>query len=99
MYLCSPAEGERFYLRLLLLHVKGACSFDDLKTFENIKYTSFKEAAKARLLLEDDLEWDKCLENAVDVKMPHVLRNLFATICVWANPTDLSLYLKNSNNI
>ena len=24
MYLCSPSEGERFYLRLLLLHVKAA---------------------------------------------------------------------------
>ena len=29
MYLCSPSEGERFYLRLLLLHVKAANSYQD----------------------------------------------------------------------
>ena len=80
MYLCNPAEGERFYLRLLLLHVKAACSFNDLLTFENIQYNSFKDAAKARSLLEDDSEWDKCLENSVLIKMPSTLRNLFASI-------------------
>jgi hypothetical protein len=54
MYLCNPSEGERFYLRLLLLHVKGACGYQDLLTFNGTVFNSFKEAAKARSLLEDD---------------------------------------------
>ena len=93
MYLCNPSEGERFYL-LLLLHVKGACDYQDLLTFDGTVFNSFKEAAKARSLLEDDREWEKCLDDAVMVKMPQSLRNLFASICVWSHPTD-PLFLFN----
>jgi hypothetical protein len=31
VYAC-PTEGERYYLHVLLKHVSGATSFDDLKT-------------------------------------------------------------------
>ena len=84
MFLCSPAEGERFYLRLLLLHVKAACSYQDLLTFNSIIYGTCKEAAKAKSLLEDDCEREKCMDDAVLIKMPQPLRNLFSSICVWS---------------
>jgi hypothetical protein len=32
LYHVSPAEGERFYLRLLLHHVTGATSSQDVRT-------------------------------------------------------------------
>jgi len=32
MYAVSPKEGERYFLRLLLLHQRGARSFEELKT-------------------------------------------------------------------
>ena len=95
MYTVGPSEGERFYLRLLLLHVKGACSFEDLRTHNNIIHSTFKDAAQSRGLLPDDSEWDKCLQEASSIKMPNSLRNLFASICIFSNPTDpLTLFTK-----
>lgn len=40
-----PTEGEIYYLRLLLNHIRGATSFDDLKTFNNTNVVSFRESA------------------------------------------------------
>ncbi|PIA65100.1 hypothetical protein AQUCO_00100527v1 [Aquilegia coerulea] len=57
MYFSNPNFGERFYLRLLLTVVKGPSSFESLY-----------KACIARGLLEDDNEWDKCLEEAVIMK-------------------------------
>ena len=36
MYSVSPTDQERFYLRILLLHVPGAKSYTDLKTVDGI---------------------------------------------------------------
>ena len=84
MYNVSPtADNERFCLRLLLLHVKGATSFEDLKNVDRVPYPSFKEAAKARGLLESDQHLTKTLDEAVSYRMPSQLRELFATICLW----------------
>jgi len=65
MYFVNPKDIERFYLRLLLLHVSGAQSFNDLKTVNDLVYSTFLEAAKARNLIITDNEWDKCLNEAV----------------------------------
>jgi hypothetical protein len=61
-------------------------------------HATFREAAKSRLLLEDDSEWDRCMSDASFVKMPANLRNLFCSICVWSNPADpLALFEKYKN--
>src|SRR5437762_11824221 len=36
MYFIGPSGGEIFYLRLLLMVVKGPTSFDDLRTFDGM---------------------------------------------------------------
>jgi hypothetical protein len=54
MYSVSPSEGERFYLRLLLTAVKGPKSFEDLRTVNNVLYETFKEAAEARGLCDNE---------------------------------------------
>ncbi|GFY37562.1 ATP-dependent DNA helicase [Trichonephila inaurata madagascariensis] len=50
--------------------------------------TSFKEACRARNLLEDGDEWRNCLREACSFQMPSKLRQLFTFICVFCNPTS-----------
>lgn len=87
MYTVSPRESDRYYLRLLLNNVKGATGYSDLKTYNFYLHKTFGEACLARGLIKDDDEWDKCLAEAVEYKMPSVLRNLFVTILIHCAPS------------
>ncbi|XP_075079447.1 ATP-dependent DNA helicase RRM3-like [Nicotiana tabacum] len=82
-------EGERYYLKLLLNHVRGPFSFEDLLMVNERDCQTFKEAVKERGLLESDNSISECLREAVLFKMPSALRNLFATILVHCDPTDI----------
>ena len=97
MYNVSPTDSERFHLRLLLLHVIGATSYVDLRTYKGITYPTFKEAAMQRGLLLNDSEWQSCLEEAVSFQMPVQLRQLFAYICIFQSPAN-ALQLWNAFN-
>uniref|UniRef100_A0ABD2WQT2 ATP-dependent DNA helicase n=1 Tax=Trichogramma kaykai TaxID=54128 RepID=A0ABD2WQT2_9HYME len=88
MYLVSPKQKERYYLRILLLHTRGAKSFDDLKTFDGIKYNTYLEVVRARNLIKIDNEWDLCLAESVEIKFPHAICELFAFICIHHNPIN-----------
>lgn len=78
----SPTQREAFYLRLLLLRVKGATCFRDLKSYGGREYPTFAQACLARGLTTDDKEWELCLREASLSKMPAQLRHLFASILV-----------------
>jgi hypothetical protein len=86
MYNVNPSEGERYYLRILLCHIKGPTSFTDLRTYNGVIYPNYKDAAIARGLLEDDNEWINCLNEACLSASPNQLRFLFATILNFGNP-------------
>ena len=88
MYFVSPKEREKYFLRLLLLHVRGAKSFEDIKTFNNITYSTYLEAAIARNLIQTDKEWERCLNEACQNQFPLALCNLFALICTQNNPIN-----------
>ena len=70
MYSVSPSGVERYHLRLLLLHIPGVWSFDDLKTVDGQVCKKCMKAAKRRGLLRDDIEYERCMSKAVIVEMP-----------------------------
>ncbi|XP_065315484.1 uncharacterized protein LOC135924355 [Gordionus sp. m RMFG-2023] len=92
MYTVDPKSGERFFLRLLLLHVVGATSFEYLRTVNGVLYNTFKEVAFKRNLLVDDKEWEAFMEEASTFLMPIQLRQSFAFICIFCQP-------ENPNNL
>jgi hypothetical protein len=97
MYFVQPFEGERYFLRLLLHHVPGATSFEDLACTNRhlqhpTQHASFKEACQQRGLLQDDAEWAQCMEEAASMASASCLRALFAALLVFndvANPLVL----------
>ena len=68
MYFIHPAVGEKYYLRMLLNVVRGSTSFEDICTVNGIFYHTFKEACIALNLLQDDEEWNQCLQEANQVQ-------------------------------
>ena len=61
MYLVNPKDRQRYFIRLLLLHVKGATSFENLRTVNCVMHPTIYEAAVAKQH-EQDEEWDRCLK-------------------------------------
>ena len=81
LYMVSPREGERFYLRSLLAVRTDCVSWSELmQTPTGDQCDTFKAAALAWGLLEDDKEWVKCLEEAVLVRGGSQLRQLFVLL-------------------
>jgi hypothetical protein len=89
MHFVGPSGGERYYLRTLLTVVKGARSFEELRTYEGRSYPTFQEACIARGLLESDDEWERCLDEAAQIiTSGAALRHLFIIILTHSNPQD-----------
>jgi len=82
----SPLDRERYSLRLLLLHVRGATCYEDLlRDWEDSerRYHTFEESARKNGLLEDTTQWSDCIEEACSVQMPVQLRSLFCSILLY----------------
>ena len=82
IHFVPPGSGEKFYLRTLLNYVKGPMSFDDIKTVNNHKYDSFKDACFALGLLGDDKEFIDCINQAGQWGTTDYLRRLFVALLV-----------------
>ncbi|XP_050889401.1 uncharacterized protein LOC127094636 [Lathyrus oleraceus] len=59
-----PTTGELYYLRLMLTHVKGPRSYNDIKTVNNVKYDTFRDACFAMGFIGDDRELIAAIKEA-----------------------------------
>ena len=88
IYTAHPNSGERFYLRMLLCKVRGASSYESLRTVEGTVFNTFKDACRELGLLADDKEWKDCLQEAAMHLGPRHLRQLFVTILFNNQPNN-----------
>ncbi|KAJ1262208.1 hypothetical protein BS78_09G089200 [Paspalum vaginatum] len=70
LYYVHPSVGERYYLRMLLLVVKGAYSYEGIRTYHGTIYPTFRQACHARGLLGDDQEWFQDLIGNRQYRLP-----------------------------
>jgi hypothetical protein len=77
MHFAHPATGERFFLRLLLTTVRGATSYEDLRTVDGRLYATNQLACEALGLHENDGYWARALQEASLSATGHQLRGMF----------------------
>ncbi|XP_044272021.1 uncharacterized protein LOC123015966 [Tribolium madens] len=88
MYNVSVRNGELYYLRVLLLRVRGATSFESLRIVNGVVCDSFQEACRQLNLLAEDREWIRCLTEASEKDMPKQMRQMFAYILLFCQVDD-----------
>jgi len=99
LYMCSPRDKERFYLRILLTQIFGATSYEDLRTINGNLYDTYEDAVRQLGLLDENDEFDKCLKEAATYKFPSRLRQLFASILLFGNPKKFNAYKLFRDNV
>ncbi|KAJ1425549.1 hypothetical protein SESBI_10897 [Sesbania bispinosa] len=89
IYTVSPTEGEKFYLCVLLSHLRGPTSWESLLTVNGTCFPTFKKGAEQWGFLESDNSIRECLVEASELRMPCALRSLFAIVLIVCEPTDV----------
>ncbi|GFV00104.1 uncharacterized protein LOC104236095 [Trichonephila clavipes] len=64
LYTVHPNNTECFYLRLLLIIIRGPISFQDLGTVNGQLCATYRQACQELNLLENDAHWDTALADA-----------------------------------
>ena len=84
----TPKNQERYFLRLLLHHVKGPKSYQDLKTVDGEICDTFQAACIKLGIWDGDDEIEKSLEEAASIKFASGLRHCFVTMLIYAMPAN-----------
>ncbi|GKC35534.1 ATP-dependent DNA helicase PIF1-like protein [Tanacetum coccineum] len=85
MVSANPAEGEQFYLSVLLQHVKGPTGFDYVYTVNDVFYTTFHRAALERGLIKSDDYIHACLCESSTHELPDPVRRLVTTLLIFCD--------------
>jgi hypothetical protein len=80
MYYVHPSASEFFYLRMLLMIVKGATNYVDVRMLSKKVYNTFCEACEACGLLESNNEWNIFFDEAIVYASSYQLRQLFVMV-------------------
>jgi hypothetical protein len=94
IYFVHPSCGERYYLRMLLLVVKGAQIYELLRTYNGNIYPTFKEACNARALLSNDQEWHSSFDEAACWATSNQLRHLFFRMLLFCEVGDEHVFFE-----
>lgn len=92
IYAVHPRNDECFYLRLLLVNVRGPTSFESLRTVDGVLCTTYRDVCQRMNLLDNDTHWDLTLADAIVSAPASQVRTLFAIIismCFPSNALDL----------
>ncbi|XP_031333941.1 uncharacterized protein LOC116163953 [Photinus pyralis] len=92
LYTVHPNMAECYYLRLLLITVRGPTSFHSLRTVNGVLCESYRDACQHLHLLENDEHWDNSLHEASLTASSYQMRTLFAIIistCFPSRPVQL----------
>ncbi|XP_076038877.1 uncharacterized protein LOC143024048 [Oratosquilla oratoria] len=80
---------ELFYLRVLLTHVKGPSSYEDLRTVDGVTHDTYREAVKAMGLLNDEETWSKTIMEIIShTNNRDQLRTTYASMLVFSDLED-----------
>jgi hypothetical protein len=63
--------------------VKGAQSYESLRTYDHILHPTFKESCRAHGLLEDDQEWYNAFDEATSWATSNQLCQIFVTMLLF----------------
>ncbi|XP_054734508.1 uncharacterized protein LOC129241988 [Anastrepha obliqua] len=88
IYTVHPNNAECFYLRLLLVNVRGPTSFQALRTINGELCATYREACQKLNLLEDDKHWEDTLAVSAVIASPHQIRTLFSIIIAMCSPSN-----------
>ncbi|XP_022031962.1 uncharacterized protein LOC110933028 [Helianthus annuus] len=78
-----PTCGEPFYLRLLLGHQTGCCSFEDIRTVSGVLCSTYRLACEKLGLIGNDREWASAFIEASSWATSAELRALFVHMLLY----------------